>query len=145
MRRSFLASLGAFALLSFPVRPTAADDSKEFDALKGHWTITKFEVDDRDEPFLVSFRVEVIGKSFFFKPPQGEKVELTMKLDPSTSPKCIDLTIAKDKQLIEGIYTIEEGVWKLCVAAPNRNIKARPSEFTSKDSFILLTLKRSDP
>ena len=67
-----------------------------------------------------------------------------LKLDPSSSPKCIDLNWTKPKRSYEGIYSLDGETLKLCVNRDTEGAKDRPQDFATegKSNLRLLTFKR---
>ncbi len=67
-----------------------------------------------------------------------------LKLDPSSSPKCIDLNWTKPKRSYEGIYSLDRETLKLCVNRDTEGAKDRPQDFATegKSNLRLLTFKR---
>lgn len=67
-----------------------------------------------------------------------------LKLDSSTTPKCIDVNWAKPKRSYEGIYSLEGDTLKLCINRDTEGTKDRPQDFTTegKSNLRLLTFKR---
>ena len=64
----------------------------------------------------------------------------TIKLDESKNPKEMD-AISTEKEVILGIYALEENGYKVCFAPAG---KPRPTEFTSTSGsgYILQSLQR---
>jgi uncharacterized protein (TIGR03067 family) len=124
------------------VRSPAADGSvneeavaKELQAFKGTWRLSFKEEDGKkfgeeeikdvittnDESGKVSVRRG--GKLFN---------EGTVKLDPTKTPKTIDVTFIgceRKGQMVLGIYEIESDAFRVCVARPGAE---RPAEFSAK-------------
>jgi uncharacterized protein (TIGR03067 family) len=76
---------------------------------------------------------------------QGKTTSGTFKIDPTASPKAIDITITdgpdKDKTA-KGIYELTDDTQTICMAAPG---KPRPTEFVSKpDSGLILQVLRRE-
>jgi len=70
--------------------------------------------------------------------------KLTMKLDPSTTPKCVDIVITGGDQkdaVLEGIYELQGDTLKICAKVIG---KERPGQFTSPEgsNIVLVVLKR---
>jgi uncharacterized protein (TIGR03067 family) len=135
----------------------AADDpkgaaKKELDKLQGTWTTVSLQYNGKD------FATDTKGKlRFVFKGDQAtveasdeikrEYAKVTFKLDPATSPCCVDLTVTAGTQknaVMEAIYELKGDEFKLCAKVFG---KERPSEFASPagSSIALLVLKRDKP
>jgi uncharacterized protein (TIGR03067 family) len=76
-----------------------------------------------------------------------EYATITFKLDPSTDPPCVDMTITAGVQkdaVIEGIYKLKGDEFTICAKVFG---KERPAKFESPDgsSIVLLVLKREKP
>jgi uncharacterized protein (TIGR03067 family) len=128
------------AVAGFIAGPSPAQKPKEGGAeadrekLQGTWTVTKYYGGQSERPLP--------KKPAVFK---GEKLEfptladgMTFKLDPSKSPKQIDIvpTSGADKgEVYPGLYELEKDTLKLAVVA--RAGADRPTAFESK--------KRADP
>ena len=125
---------------------TADSEKKEFAKLAGSWTLKELTYDGTDHSKL-KFKV-------VFKGNQG-KVEgdasvtneyagIKFKLDPSTSPKKMDITIAAGSQTdatMQGIYELKDDELRICAKVFGTG---RPKEFAAPDgsSSVLLVLKR---
>jgi uncharacterized protein (TIGR03067 family) len=73
-----------------------------------------------------------------------EYATITFKLDPSTSPRCVDMTIDAGVQkdtVIEGIYELKDDEFKICAKVLG---KERPLKFESTEgsSIVVIVLKR---
>ena len=114
----------------------AKDEGKHPDlvAMQGEWGCTlnirdgQRQPDDVAETIFRDVKDDIVIISLFDKPLQKGKI----KLDPTTSPKQIDMTMlegpAKDA-VSSGIYEIKDGVMKICSAPPGQ---PRPTVFESK-------------
>jgi uncharacterized protein (TIGR03067 family) len=127
----------------------AADEAskKELANLEGTWVVELLEYNGQNvtERYKMSFvfkgqTVTVEGN----KAVQKEYARLGLKLDPTTTPKCVDIGVVggvqKDAQL-EGIYELKDDELKLCVKVIGKD---RPTKFESPsgESIALLKLKR---
>lgn len=133
------------------VLPTLAAEPdasrKDVDALQGAWAVAGLEYNGKDlkDKYKISFTVKgdvltVEGDGEVRK----EYAKLAFKLDPSTAPKCLDLTVAGGTQkdaLLEGIYELKGDELRLCVRVLGKD---RPGEFKSPEgsSIALLSLKK---
>jgi uncharacterized protein (TIGR03067 family) len=137
--------VGHLAAFGLAAEPDPA--KKDLDALQGEWNIAALEYNGQD----LTGKYKIV---FVFKGDvatvegdgavRKEYAKITFKLDPSTNPKCVDLTIGDGVQkgaAMEGIYELKGDELRLCVKVLG---KERPGEFKSPDgaSVALLTLKR---
>jgi uncharacterized protein (TIGR03067 family) len=143
----------AAGLLAVAVR---ADETKEVAGdkkhVQGEWQVVSSEVEGEKAPaeFLKQCKVVVKDDTIAFVV-GDEKHEHKFKLDPTTSPKSIDmegLDGADKGKTMFGIYTVEKGVIKLClpIRAGNKATE-RPKEFKTKegDRLSVFTLEPSKP
>jgi uncharacterized protein (TIGR03067 family) len=113
----------------------AADEGAqaELGKLKGTWQAVSEEVDGRkarpmelEKTFLV-----IEGDRYTQRLPDATR-KGTFKINPSKTPKQIDITQAdgpdKGKTML-GIYELKGATLRYCVAAPGKD---RPREFTGK-------------
>jgi uncharacterized protein (TIGR03067 family) len=142
MTRSLVMALAVGLLL-------AADDAKkDKEQLQGSWRPVSGEqggkIDQNAKEHLLIFD----GDTFTIK--RGDQLLLkgTFTLDPSQSPKAIDMKITEghgdsDKgKEVHGIYALDKDTLKWCTAEPGSN--ERPKEFTTKEGtrHLLVTLKK---
>jgi len=133
------------------VKPDEASDAveRELKKLEGTWSTKELIYNGKD--FLAS------GKSnfnFVFKGAEAtiegndavkkEYAKIRVKLDLTTKPKTMDITVAAGIQkdaVIEGIYELKEDELKICAKVFGNE---RPTEFSSPEgaSVVLLVLKR---
>jgi uncharacterized protein (TIGR03067 family) len=150
----FLFVLAASVL---PVASTSQADDKELqrelEALKGTWIAVSLTVQsgkiipkeelDREQ---VSWTLKGEGKGVFSA--AGTDVDYTYSIDPSKSPKTIDLTIVGPAEELKGhkqfgIYKLEKGKLTLCLTGPDGTKEDRPKEFTVKDQTgVLVEMER---
>jgi len=118
---------------------------KRFEAT---WHFVSIEIEGRLVP-EEAFKEDTLvlkGKQFS-STIQGKTTNGVFKIDPTVTPKTIDITLTdapgKDKTM-KGIYELEGDAQKICVAAPG---KARPTEFVSKPNGaqIIQVLKKEKP
>jgi uncharacterized protein (TIGR03067 family) len=132
----------------------AADDAKDakkkdLDLLQGTWTASSVEFNgDKVEADIVkNLSVVIDGDKMTIK---GESVEVekygkaTLKIDPTTTPKIIDISITGGDEkgtTFEGIYEVDKDEWKLCIKLAG---KERPAKFESKAGTqdVLAVFKR---
>jgi uncharacterized protein (TIGR03067 family) len=140
-------------LVIFPVWLTAAlagDDAvkKELAKMEGVWQVVSGE----EEYLVQNLKWEIKGNRLTFKgiePLTDKAGKVTIAIDASTTPKCIDLKVQAGSlkgTVVEGIYGWTGDRLKLClyVASGNRN---RPLQFKTKagSNRVLFVLKREKP
>jgi uncharacterized protein (TIGR03067 family) len=145
--------LVAFALIilaSFGAA-SAQDDAgkKELAALAGDWRLVKGEAngESANDYIIENLKCVIKGDRLTFagiKPLTDKFSELTIKIDGSTIPKCIDLKVQagslKD-DVLEGVYECKGDEIKLCLYVGKGN---RPLEFKAEGGSdrVLFVLKR---
>jgi uncharacterized protein (TIGR03067 family) len=120
---------------------------KDADPLQGTWLVEGLDYNGKDfkDKFKISFVIK--GNTMIVEGDgevRKEYAKMTFKLDPSTTPKCIDLKVSEGVQLdatMEGIYEVKDDQLRICIKVFGQD---RPTEFKSPDggSTALLTLKR---
>ncbi len=125
---------------------------KDLDALQGSWTSTVVTYNGKD--FLAEgkspLRFVFKGNEATIEASEAVKKEygkIKVKLDPTTMPRVIDITVSAGVQLdavIEGIYELKKDELRICAKVFGNE---RPTEFASPagSSIVLLVLKRSEP
>ena len=108
-------------------------------------------------PLIHNYWAEKYKLKFVFKGDQAsvegnaavkkEYAKISFKLDPSTTPGCVDMTIGAGVQkdaVIEGIYQLKDDELRICARVFGKD---RPIEFSSPEgsSIVLLVLKREKP
>jgi uncharacterized protein (TIGR03067 family) len=81
---------------------------------------------------------------------KGDKVRYageplaTLKADPETTPKCLDLHFLSPEQDFEGVFKVEKDTLTVCLAMPSDGAKERPQAFETKDkpNLRLLVFRR---
>ena len=121
---------------------------KEQERFQGTWRLVKFDLAEGR-----SLPEEVLAKSRFTF--QGDRLtvtedgkvvdEATIKLDPTRTPKAIDVTAGRGPnkgKVSPGIYAFEGDSLKICSAAPGQK---RPTEFKTDRASrtALLVLRRA--
>jgi uncharacterized protein (TIGR03067 family) len=149
MRFQVLGLMFASALLM-----VAADDpkdavKKEYDKFEGTWKMESFTVDGKPTPIetFAEFRMTLKGENFTTVTAEG-KTNGTYKIDPSKSPKTIDITFTGgqlDGLTMLGVYELDGDTYKVCLPAGGG--KERPKELASKpgSGLVLEVLKRVKP
>ena len=110
-----------------------ADLEKEFKKFQGTWTFESVEAGGKQEPAadFKGMTVTFEGERYTVK--KGDEVIQvgTQKLDPSRSPKALDVTVAEGLNkgaVMLGIYEITRETLKVCFDPEG---KKRPTEFKS--------------
>jgi uncharacterized protein (TIGR03067 family) len=110
-----------------------ADVEKELKKLQGTWTFESVEVGGKEEPAadFKGMTVTFEGNKFTVKK-RNEVIQVgTEKLDPSKSPKAVDVKVAEGLNkgaVMLGIYEISGDTLKVCFDPAG---KKRPTEFKS--------------
>ncbi|HEX5270405.1 MAG TPA: TIGR03067 domain-containing protein [Gemmataceae bacterium] len=146
MKTRLVFALAVGLLLAADVKD---DKKKDLDQLKGTWTAATLEYNGENMigGLIKELKVVIDGDTLIVK---GEDEEVkkygkaTLKLDPTTTPKVIDITIASGDEKgmkFEGIYELGKDEWKLCVKPFG---KERPAKFESKadSGDVLIVFKR---
>ena len=140
--RMFGVAVLAIVALFAAVRSQPADGeaneeavAKELQAFKGAWRLSSREVDGKKNgEEEIKDTIMTNDGSGKFTVRRGDKVhaEATVKLDPTTKPKSVDVTFTEGEhkgQTLLGIYEIEGDTFRVCCARPG---DARPAEFAAK-------------
>jgi uncharacterized protein (TIGR03067 family) len=132
----------------------AADDpkdlvKKEYDRFEGTWKMESFTFDGKPSPIedFADFRMTLKGETFSTVTAQ-EKTKGTYTIDPSKSPKTIDITFSgeqRDGVTMLGIYELDGDTYTVCL--PAGPAKERPKELASKpgSGLVLEVFKRVKP
>jgi uncharacterized protein (TIGR03067 family) len=125
----------------------AGDAKKEKERLQGTWTVVTIAKEENSEHDAEDSQMVISGDEFTMK--QGDQVlaKGKFKLDPSKSPKAIDLEIAESSKEGDngktalGIYALDGDSLKICLVPPGET--DRPQKFTAAaEKRIVFTLKR---
>jgi uncharacterized protein (TIGR03067 family) len=130
----------------------AGEGKKDKAALQGVWKVVKVEERGNAKEDNEGHEVVIKGDEFTLKRGDETIIKATIKLDPTTKPKVIDLKITEARggkhvgETAEGIYELEKDQLKLCIVEPGSG-GARPTEFSSPEGTkqVVVTLKRANP
>jgi len=131
------------AILPSSLFAKAADDSAK-DKLadfQGGWKLESLEAEGKPAELLdTSYWWYIKGDKVLY----GGKELATLTVDTNTTPKCIDLSLHDSKRQLEGIYTLEDDTFRICVNTTTEGAKERPGDFSTKDKpgIRILTFKR---
>lgn len=132
-----------------PAAPQKAPAEKtDVDRLQGEWTYTVVEMNGEklDAAAFKGAKMSLKGNAFIAL--MGVEYTGTWKLDPTTTPKSLDLTFASGPEKgnkAMGIYKLDGDTWTICLAV---TAKERPKEFAAPkgSGYALEVLKRvADP
>jgi uncharacterized protein (TIGR03067 family) len=135
------------AFMSFTAA-RADDDAakKELKSLQGTWKVVAAEHDGDPLDRIVGGVMVIKENNFSIKTAGGTELKGDLILNPSMSPKHVDLAHQdgplKDKTW-QGIYELKGDALKICYAEADSE-KERPSEFKTlkKSRLLLVELKR---
>jgi uncharacterized protein (TIGR03067 family) len=125
-----------------------ADDAAKEDLkkLQGEWVLESFKKEGEDLPAkgIKATSMIVKGEAWLYKSDLGDW-SVTFKIDPSRTPKTIDMTIGTgdEARLQRGIYKIEGDTLTICRAA-GRGGEERPKAFPGDHKgLVLIVWKRA--
>jgi uncharacterized protein (TIGR03067 family) len=143
-----------------PLRLPSADDKpmeRELAALKGTWAVVRARGPGGQEPpkdelagGRVTWTFKDGGKATFSLKVEGKDAEHTYSIDPSRTPKEIDLTYVGPEAGLKGfkqfgIYKLEKDKLTLCLTGdPKATKEDRPKDFEVKDGAgLVLEMERA--
>lgn len=132
-----------------------ADAPKDGDLekLQGTWKVESVEFDGRDDTdyvlgeLLMHGKITVADDRLEVRAGDQRLVELTVKLDSKSSPKCVDFQGLKGPlfvaDVVEGIYQLDKDAFRVAVYVSGTE-RQRPGEFKSaaNSNVYLFRLKR---
>jgi uncharacterized protein (TIGR03067 family) len=151
MIRRFALSILAFTLIA-PIARSDAPKADEMKKLEGEWQAVEVEINGKkrtnDDDEVKKLRVVIKGNNMTIRSSDGAGAERkkTFKIDPSKSPKEIDITSLDGQekdQIAAGIYKFEKD--RLIICIPNfKDPTVRPKEFKAgaDDGVLLVVLER---
>jgi uncharacterized protein (TIGR03067 family) len=133
--------------LAVAPRVALADETKDDEAIRGTWKITSAIHDGKN--FTEGAENVPVGDTLTFgkgtlkigKLKVGGLLEGSFDLDPTKSPKHMDITLPDGTTELKGIYSLSGDELKICVGFPD---EPRPEAFKAeKDQLrIVVVLKR---
>ena len=133
----------------------AADDpkaeaKKELAKLEGTWKTEQVKYNGEDVSDQVKLTLVLKGDQVTLEGNDEVKkdyAKVSVKVDPTTSPRCLDIKVLGGQQkdaTMEGIYEVKGDRLRLCVKVLGKD---RPGKFESPEgsSIALLVLKRDKP
>jgi uncharacterized protein (TIGR03067 family) len=128
----------------------AGEGKKDREKLEGTWIPVRIEeggnVKEGDDNHRLIFK----GDEFTIKKGDDVFIKGKFKLDPAKKPRHIDMEITEDArnkyvgQTAHGIYALEKGELKWCLAEPGNE---RPTEFAApagaKQFYVVLKREKS--
>jgi uncharacterized protein (TIGR03067 family) len=123
----------ALALFAAPA-PAQNDAQKELAKFQGTWAVESAQTDGAEIPTEVFKSFTMTFKGDTYKVTMGqEKIEGTIRLDPSKNPKTIDIVPdnGPDRGRVQqGVYEVDGNKLRICAAPPGKD---RPATFETKD------------
>jgi uncharacterized protein (TIGR03067 family) len=160
-RRITVVSIGLVTLFvaqsGFCYANRESRDDKKFQAkadksLQGEWQVVEAEKNGKTSrgDDVKDMRMIFKGDELIVRSARDKRRERKskFKVDPSKSPKQIDITSfdmkGKKVKTMACIYRVEEGKLKLCMPYTTKDPSKRPTKFKTrdKDGLMLLVLKR---
>lgn len=137
--------------LALPTCPADDAAAKAVKELEGEWRLVEAELGGKKMPEdeAKDLRMVIKGEAISIRHSDNDerKREKTFKLDPTKSPKQIDITSLDGQekdQTAACIYSLEKGRLKLCIPYFTKDPSQRPTEFKTKDGdgVMLMVLER---
>jgi uncharacterized protein (TIGR03067 family) len=121
-----------------------ADVEKELKKFQGTWTFESVEVGGKEVPVAEFKGITVTFAGAKYTVKKGDEViqAATLKLDPSKSPKALDVTVAEGPNkgaVMLGIYEIRGDTLKVCFDPEG---KKRPTQFKSASGSQTLVVHK---
>jgi uncharacterized protein (TIGR03067 family) len=132
---------------SLPADAKEEAAKQDLQKMQGKWKLTELVIDGAAGPKdAVGATVTIEGNTMTvtLKGPGGkeEKKSMTLTIDPTKTPKQIDMKPDKDVPSL-GIYELKDNTLRICGSDPPKS-KDRPANFEPKkgDHRVLFTLTR---
>ena len=121
-----------------------ANVEKELKKFQGTWTFESVEAGGKEVPAAEFKGITVTFEGDKYTVKKGDEViqAATLKLDPSKSPKTLDVTVAEGPNkgaVLLGIYEISPDTLKVCFDPEG---KKRPTQFTSASGSQTLVVHK---
>ena len=146
LRCLVLLLVGVF-LAADKAKPNVAEGDK--DKIQGSWTVVAMVQRGKNRPEKaireIQLRLTFAGEKMTFTSAFHEKEDTdnVFKLDPTKTPKEIDLTFEFGKKPSKGIYELDGDTLRICMSTE------RPATFSTKgkgdETITLWVLKRDKP
>jgi uncharacterized protein (TIGR03067 family) len=148
MVRFALVLLSLFVGLAARAADPVADEVKK---LQGAWQVVGSESGgkrlDKGDPKLQKLRFVFRGGEVTLTHPDGVAVKRTFTVDPSKTPKELDVTwVSRGETVtVPCIYKLDEGQLMICMPSPVMKTSRRPKKFETMngDGLELLTLEKA--
>jgi uncharacterized protein (TIGR03067 family) len=146
MRRSGWLAVAVVALLGAD-GPGKDKVAAELKAFEGTWRFSSVEVEGKTLPIEAFKETTLVLKGDRFDHTEGgQTTHGSFKVDPTVTPKTIDITFSDGPEAgksVLGIYELEGDTYKVCIGMDG---KSRPTEFASKaGSGVALEVLKRDP
>jgi uncharacterized protein (TIGR03067 family) len=127
------------------------DAKKDQEAIQGTWKVLSVERGGKPQDDAKEFSMTYEKDTFTVKRGAELVVKGTFKLDPSKSPKAIDMKITEGRNEqdkgkdVHGIYELTKDGLKWCTAEPGSD--DRPKEFATKEGtkHMLIAFEKGKP
>jgi uncharacterized protein (TIGR03067 family) len=113
----------------------AQDGKDDIKKLQGEWVVVSVEAQGKQLQATVGQKLTI--KDNEWTPPGAPNAKFMLKLDPSKTPKEIDLTSGTDT--FRGIYKLDGDTFTFCSTYANGQ---RPKEFKADPAVFFMVLKR---
>lgn len=146
MRRVLFAVAAVAVVAAQPPKdePAKVDPAKaDLARLQGEWKVKSIEVAGMPVPGAAPGKLVIDGAKF-----GGFGAGMTLKLDPTKTPKEVDVLLNADGRKWMGVYKLEGDTLTLCMAMiePGKlDQQKRPTDFDKKKVQMLITAERAKP